>query len=194
MAHLQIKIIKCRPFNIPGDFHVPLMHMFLVLAGLLVHGFCFRRGSVPSVSYHTNVYVLNTYYAIAFFWKEIFTVSEARRWLNRSTSLSQSQNSPLILPGVVHTFGSENGRENLDNGKKVSRLNSLNFSLKEVKTVPELAVKHVLKSFLELGPKLERQVIWWWMIWHFLIPSRNSLWLKSFCQPEFQKLSFGCER
>lgn len=160
MAHLQIKIIRCQPFNISGDFHVPLMHMFMVLAGLLVHGFCFRRGSVPSVSYYTNVYVLNTYCAIAFFSKEIFTVSEARRWLNRSTSFSQSQNSPLILPGAVHTFGSENGRENLENGKKVSRLNSLHFSLNEVKTIPELAVKHVLKSFLELGPKLEGQVIW----------------------------------
>lgn len=81
-----------------------------------------------------NVYVLNTYCEIAFFWKKIFTVSEARRWLNRSTSISLSQDSPLILPGAAHTLGSETGRENLLNGKKKkSRPNSLNFSLNEVK-------------------------------------------------------------
>lgn len=27
-------------------------------------------------------------------------------------------------------------------------------------TIPELAVKHVLKRFLELGPKLEGQITW----------------------------------
>lgn len=80
-----------------------------------------------------NVYVLNTCWEIAFIWGKISPVSEGRRWLNSSTSLSWSQDSPLVLPGAAHTLGSENGRENSFNGKKSNRLNSLNFSLNEVK-------------------------------------------------------------
>lgn len=74
-----------------------------------------------------NVCVLNTPCEIAFFWKKIFTVPEVRRWLNRSTSLNWSQDSPLILPGAAHTLGSENGRENLDNGKKIKHAQFLKF-------------------------------------------------------------------
>lgn len=55
------------------------------------------------------------------------------------------------------------------------------------KTIPELAVKHVLKYLLELGSKLGGQ-----MIWLFLVPSGNSLRQKSFCQVEFRRLDTDC--
>jgi len=69
-----------------------------------------------------------------FFRKKTFTVFEVRRWLNRSTSLSSSQDSHFILPGTAQTLDNENGRENLAYSPKKRELNSLKyFSLNEVK-------------------------------------------------------------